>query len=153
MFSKPRVPDRQIREKLTGALPRRGIRPPCDIRVSVVDGTVTLSGKVESELQRKAAIHAATCVNGVQRVIDNMSVMYHTIGGWRGPSETFNSATLFPHQAGDHQPLTFLLDPGEANPEEIADLLCEMSTLYEMMGGRGIQFTVTDCREPVEDLV
>ncbi len=55
----------------------------------------------------------------------------------------------------DCDPLEFLFDPGTATAEEIADLFCEMSTLYDMMGGRGVQFTVTDCREPasVEDPV
>lgn len=54
----------------------------------------------------------------------------------------------------DCGPLEFLLDPGNATAKEIAEVFCEMSKLYEMMGGRGIQFTVTDCREPVvqEDL-
>ncbi len=49
----------------------------------------------------------------------------------------------------DCEPLEFLLDSGDATAEEIAEVFCEMSNLYEMMGGRGVQFTVTDCREPV----
>ncbi len=82
MYHKPKVPDRQIVQKVTTQLPARGIRPPCNVRVSVHNGTVTLAGKIEFEMQRKAAIHAATGVNGVQRVVDQLTVMRNTIGGW-----------------------------------------------------------------------
>ena len=82
MFHKPKVPDRQIVQKVTVQLPARGIRPPCNVRVHVRNGTVTLSGTIEFEMQRKAALHAATGVNGVQRVIDQLTVMRSTIGGW-----------------------------------------------------------------------
>ena len=86
MFHKPKVPDRQILPKVSAQLPRRGIRPPCDVHVSVQNGTVTLSGKIEFDLQRKAAVHAASGVNGVLRVIDQMAVMHCTIGGWQSPT-------------------------------------------------------------------
>lgn len=86
MYHKPRVPDHQIVQKVTTQLPRRGIRPPCNVRVSVRNGTVTLSGTIEFEMQRKAAVHAATGVNGVLRVIDNLTVMRNTIGGWHAKS-------------------------------------------------------------------
>jgi len=46
------------------------------------------------------------------------------------------------------KPVDFLLDPGTASPEEIAELYYEISTLYRMMGGTGVRFTVTDCRLP-----
>ncbi len=82
MSQKAKLPDRQILQKVTTQLPRRGIRPPCDVHVSVQNGIVTLTGKIEFELQRKAAIHAAHAVNGVQRVVDQMSAMHSTIGGW-----------------------------------------------------------------------
>lgn len=48
----------------------------------------------------------------------------------------------------DAPPLVLLLDPGTATGEEIAQLLYEFSTLYRMLGGSGITFTVTDAREP-----
>lgn len=87
MFQKPKVPDRMILQKVTTSLPRHGIRPPCNIRVSVHNGTVTLSGSLEFDLQRKAAVHAATGVNGVQRVVDQMTVMRSTIGGWHAAAK------------------------------------------------------------------
>jgi hypothetical protein len=82
MYHKPKVPDRQILQKVTVQLPARGIRPPSNVRVSVRNGTVTLSGTIEFEMQRKAAVHAATGVNGVERVVDQLTVMHNTIGGW-----------------------------------------------------------------------
>lgn len=82
MSQKAKLPDRQILQKVTTQLPRGGIRPPSDVHVAVQNGIVTLSGKIEFELQRKAAVHAALAVNGVQRVVDQMSVMHSTIGGW-----------------------------------------------------------------------
>ena len=86
MYHKPKVPDHQIVQKVTTQLPRRGIRPQCYVRVLVRDGSVTLSGTIEFEMQRKAALHAATGVNGVQRVIDQLTVMRSTIGGWHTQS-------------------------------------------------------------------
>jgi BON domain len=86
MYHKPKVPDRQILQKVTTQLPARGIRPPCNVRVNVRNGTVILSGKIEFEMQRKAAVHAATGVNGVQRVVDQLTVMRNTIGGWHTKS-------------------------------------------------------------------
>ena len=100
MFQKPKVPDRQIQQKVATQLPRRGIRPPCDVHVSVRNGTVTLTGKLEFDLQRKAAIHAASGVNGVQRVVDQMAVMHSTIGGWQ---ERSPGAQL--KHAGHHHPV------------------------------------------------
>lgn len=38
-------------------------------------------------------------------------------------------------------PLTLFVDPGTAAPEKIAELLSEISRLYEMVGGTGITFT------------
>lgn len=53
-----------------------------------------------------------------------------------------------------HTPLEFYLDPGTATSDEVSELLYEISKLYRLGGGRGIQFAVTDAREPVfaEDL-
>jgi ATP-dependent Clp protease ATP-binding subunit ClpA len=48
------------------------------------------------------------------------------------------------------EPIEFLIDPGTATASEIADLLFEISKLYRMIGGPGINFRVTDCRQPQE---
>jgi hypothetical protein len=44
-------------------------------------------------------------------------------------------------------PLTFIVDPGTATPEEIAELLAEISALYRMIGGSGITFTPSEVKE------
>ncbi len=59
------------------------------------------------------------------------------------------SNELDPLQPSREMRLEFLLDPGSASSEEIAELLYEMSKLYRLAGGRGIQFSITDAREPV----
>ena len=45
-------------------------------------------------------------------------------------------------------PLALLIDPGDATSEEISELFVELSTLYRMVGGSGINFTIVDAREP-----
>jgi ATP-dependent Clp protease ATP-binding subunit ClpC len=45
--------------------------------------------------------------------------------------------------------LEILLDPGTATSQEISELFFQMSKLYRLAGGRGIQFTMTDAREPI----
>jgi hypothetical protein len=60
--------------------------------------------------------------------------------------------TTGPTQPGI-EPLTLLIDPGTASPEEIGELLAEISALYRMLGGSGINFTLTDVRSSVEALV
>ena len=49
-------------------------------------------------------------------------------------------------------PLTVLVDPGSASPEQIGLLLAELSKLYRMVGGAGIVFTLTDVRATSEVL-
>ena len=51
-------------------------------------------------------------------------------------------------QSSHPKPVHFLLDPGSATADEVAELYCEISKLYRMMGGSGVRFTVTDCRLP-----
>jgi len=48
----------------------------------------------------------------------------------------------------DRVPLTLLIDPGDAKAEELSELFVELSTLYRMLGGSGINFTIIDAREP-----
>lgn len=45
--------------------------------------------------------------------------------------------------------LNVAIEPGDATPEEVAELLGEISTLYRMVGGSGLTFTLTavDCPE------
>jgi hypothetical protein len=49
-------------------------------------------------------------------------------------------------QGGTLKPLTVLVNPGTASPEQVAELLTELSLLYRMLGGSGISFEMTDTR-------
>lgn len=82
MKQRSQIPDRVIQQSVAQQLTRHGIRLPSEVHVEVRHGQVFLSGKIEFEMQRKAAIHAATAVNGVSKVVDQMAVMRNTIGGW-----------------------------------------------------------------------
>ena len=44
--------------------------------------------------------------------------------------------------------LGVIVDPGDATPEEVAELFVELSMLYRMLGGSGISFSITDVKEP-----
>lgn len=50
------------------------------------------------------------------------------------------------------KPLKLLIDPGEATKEEISEFFLELSTLYQMVGGSGLDFTITNAREFVREL-
>jgi hypothetical protein len=49
---------------------------------------------------------------------------------------------------GDFEPLVITVDPGTAPPQEIAEYLIEVSRLYSLVGGSGVQFALVDSREP-----
>lgn len=61
-----------IGEAITGALRRHAEREAKHIDVKVEDGTVTLSGKVDSAAERDAARGAAWATRGVTAVVDNL---------------------------------------------------------------------------------
>lgn len=42
---------------------------------------------------------------------------------------------------------SLLVDPGTASPEEVSELLTEISTLYRLLGGSGITFTPTEIKD------
>jgi DNA-binding CsgD family transcriptional regulator len=50
---------------------------------------------------------------------------------------------------GEIEPLKLLIDPGDATGQELAELFVELSCLYRMIGGSGINFNVIETREPV----
>ncbi len=50
-------------------------------------------------------------------------------------------------------PLEILIYPGEASAQELAALFLELSRLYKMMGGSGIDFRVIDARQGVRSYV
>lgn len=66
--------DRLILQRVNHQLSSRGIRNPCHVEASIKNGDVTLGGTLQYEHQRRTAIQAATGVNGVRRVTDQMRV-------------------------------------------------------------------------------
>ncbi|WP_042266947.1 BON domain-containing protein [Paraburkholderia heleia] len=63
-----------VGEHISAALARRAQREFAGIHVAVDDGVVTLSGKVSSLRDRRAACGAAWATRGVRRVVDELVV-------------------------------------------------------------------------------
>jgi hypothetical protein len=74
MWHKEVIPDKAINLKVTQQLSARGIRSPCKIAVRTEKGVVTLSGDIEYEHQRNAAVQAARHLDGVSSVVDQLRV-------------------------------------------------------------------------------
>lgn len=84
---------------------------------------------------------------------DNFVLAYYAGGNkLTRPLSFTQHAELIPDytrrvQAQLKEPFTLHLDPGTASPEEIGQLLHEISKLYQMLGGSGITFTPTEIEE------
>ena len=74
MWHKEIISDKTINQKVTQELSARGMRAPCSIAVQTAKGVVTLSGNIEYEHQRNAAVQAARHLDGVSRVVDQLHV-------------------------------------------------------------------------------
>ena len=46
------------------------------------------------------------------------------------------------------EPLTILIDLGDATAEDLSEFFVELSTLYRMIGGSGIDFRIAEIKEP-----
>lgn len=68
----PSADDDHIRSAVSAEIEQAAWRP-CKLKVGVRDGIVSLSGVIESENARRAAIVAAENVPGVKNVLDNLS--------------------------------------------------------------------------------
>ncbi len=55
------------------------MRSPCRIAVQTAKGVVTLSGDIEYEHQRNAAVQAARHLDGVSSVVDRLHVKAKTL--------------------------------------------------------------------------
>jgi osmotically-inducible protein OsmY len=78
MWHKEVTSDKAISQKISQQLATRGMRSPCHIAVQIARGSVTLTGDIEYEHQRNAAVQAARRVDGVQRVVDQLHVKART---------------------------------------------------------------------------
>jgi osmotically-inducible protein OsmY len=70
----PLVDPAAIRESIEQALERRAEREARDIHVEVHDGTVTLTGTVQSWREKRAAIGAISHAPGVRHVEDHLKI-------------------------------------------------------------------------------
>jgi osmotically-inducible protein OsmY len=73
--------DNLLNQKVMRQLSNRGVRPPCQVVVSNSDGSITLSGHIEHEHQRRSAVRAAQNTSGVKRVLDRLQVIPRTLQG------------------------------------------------------------------------
>jgi osmotically-inducible protein OsmY len=70
----PKVDASKIRSSIEGALKRRAEREARRIGVSVVDGVVTLTGKVDSWAEKNSVEQLASYAPGVKSVANRISV-------------------------------------------------------------------------------
>ena len=75
MIYQVKPPDHAITQKVSQILANRGMRPPCRIGVVTSKGSVTLSGMIQYEHQRRSAVQVAWGVDGVQRVLERLQVI------------------------------------------------------------------------------
>ena len=68
-----RVPDKRIIQKVTQKLGRTGTGQ-CKVTVAVRNGSVTLSGQIHYENQRRPIMNSARSVEGVRSVVDQLHV-------------------------------------------------------------------------------
>ena len=68
------VPDKTLLIAVSQKLIQRSGGSGCKLTASVSSGTVTLSGILAQEYQRRAIISAMNGVGGVRRVVDQMQV-------------------------------------------------------------------------------
>lgn len=68
------VPDKTLLKAVSQKLIQRSGGSGCKLTASVSSGTVTLSGILAQEYQRRAIISAMNGVGGVRRVVDQMQV-------------------------------------------------------------------------------
>jgi len=84
MHGRESASDRVVVQKVTQVLINHGLRPPCEIHVLSRSGTVTLTGTIQFEYQRKNAVRSASAVPGVRRVKDQLALKHR--GSWADKS-------------------------------------------------------------------
>lgn len=68
------VPDKTLLKSVNQKLMQRAGGSGSKITANVASGTVTLSGTLAQEYQRKTIVSAMQTISGVRRVIDQMTV-------------------------------------------------------------------------------
>jgi osmotically-inducible protein OsmY len=72
MFGRNQVTDRDLLKSVSRRLDRTGTGSQSRIAVTVRGGTVTLAGKLQYENQRTQIVKAASSVDGVRQVVDQL---------------------------------------------------------------------------------
>jgi osmotically-inducible protein OsmY len=68
------IPDKTLMRSVTQKLAQRCGGSGSKINVDVMSGTVTLTGALAQEYQRKAILSSMHTITGVKRVVDKMTV-------------------------------------------------------------------------------
>ena len=74
MLGKQGIPDKVLQKKVNQRLVRAGLGSGCSIAATVRNGQVTLSGMLQRDNQRRAVLRAASGVDGVKQVVDQLKV-------------------------------------------------------------------------------
>jgi osmotically-inducible protein OsmY len=74
LMRKGQVPDAKITERVTQLLSNRGLRSPCRVIVTTLNGEVTLSGTVQHGHQKTSAVQVTRGTTGVRRIKDLLIV-------------------------------------------------------------------------------
>jgi osmotically-inducible protein OsmY len=69
-----RIPDKALLNKVTQKLSRCGAGSQLRVHATIRNGTVTLSGVLDFDYQRKPILRALNGVEGVRMVVDQLSV-------------------------------------------------------------------------------
>jgi osmotically-inducible protein OsmY len=70
-----KIPDKTLMRSVTQKLAQRCSGSGSKINVDVISGTVTLTGALAQEYQRKAIISSMNTITGVKRVVDKMTIV------------------------------------------------------------------------------
>jgi osmotically-inducible protein OsmY len=73
MFGKSRTSDKELAKTVNSRLMRAG--GGSHLTATVEQGTVTLTGKIRYEAQRRPILNAINSIAGVSRVIDQIQLM------------------------------------------------------------------------------
>lgn len=68
------IPDKTLMRSVTQKLAQRCSGSGSKINVDVMSGSVTLTGTLAQEYQRKAILSSMHTITGVKRVVDKMTV-------------------------------------------------------------------------------
>jgi osmotically-inducible protein OsmY len=69
-----RVPDKVLMNKVTQRLSQCGAGAQLRVNATIRNGTVTLSGMLDFDYQRKPILRAVSGVQGVRNVVDRLTV-------------------------------------------------------------------------------